>query len=148
MNAVDAANTPVEFDFKGRKLKLRRLSMEDLFAKTEARVISDHIAQGADMARHLPADEKLAFLRDHMTKTPDGVELRAKTDAFLKTIRGDRFLLFLAAKRDNKGIESEDDLAAFIGPDTSAEASTAADWVIGVKPKKAPSPGQAPDPAG
>lgn len=136
MNAIDAANAPVEFDFNGRKLKLRRLSLEDIFAATEARVISEHIQHGAQMSRELDPPDRAPFLAAHMDNIPDGKRLRTKTKAFLDTFKGDRLLIFLAAKLDNPEVKTEADLAGIITTDNTAEIANAVDWVCGLTQKK------------
>uniref|UniRef100_A0A6M3IF44 Uncharacterized protein n=1 Tax=viral metagenome TaxID=1070528 RepID=A0A6M3IF44_9ZZZZ len=112
---AEIANTPLEVDLGGKKLKVRRLPLDVLFGKAEAAVVSKQLQRIHEMADTLVGDDKASFLAKAMVDSiPSGTKLQEMTDSYLRSKDGVKLLLTEALRKDQPNIEREIDLSSLI----------------------------------
>ena len=114
----EMTNPPLEIEIAGRKLKVRRLSIRDLFAAAEAGVVSDRIKLIHQMANGLQGKEKIAYIREATKDIPTGQELAAQVPSQMASFGGMLQMIYAALKKDQPEI-SEDEIGRWFTSDLS-----------------------------
>ena len=108
MEFNEVANTPIDVELMGKSYKVRRVSLQDLFGKAEASVISMQMKRIHEMAEGLDGDDKSSFLAKAMLESlPTGQRLNQMTASFLRSVDGVKMLLTAALRTDQPNIEKE-----------------------------------------
>lgn len=108
----EIANTPITVELMGKPYKVRRVSLDTIFGKAEAAVISQQMSRIHEMASHLEADEKTSFLaKAMMDSIPSGEKLNQMATSFLKSTEGVKMVLIAALKKDQPNVEEEIEVA-------------------------------------
>lgn len=111
----ELANDPIEVTLGGKQYKARRISLDVVFGKAEAAVISRQMERIHQMADSLTPEERTAFLSRAMLESlPTGDKLGQMTADYLKSIDGVRLLLVGALQKDQPDIEQQLDIASLM----------------------------------
>jgi len=137
-NAI--ANTPIEVELSGKKYKVRRVSLDTLFGKSEAAVISLQMKRIYEMADKLSGEEKTAFLAKAMLDSlPTGKRLSEMTADYLRSVDGVKMVLLDALRTDQPNIENEINIVKLI-EDEPDKITSIINYVIGRSDKKSEDP--------
>jgi len=133
-DAYVMTNSPIEVEVGGRKLKLQKLQLEQIFSALEAQVISQRIAAGNQVAKGLEGDDKINYLRGMTKDLPTGKELQELAHDQMSTVKGVQRVVFLAAKENQPDIMPED-IVGLIKPENLDEFTSIVSYVcdIGVE---------------
>lgn len=103
----ELANTPIEMEIAGKKLKVRRVSLDTIFGKAEAAVIAEQRKRIREMAAELEGEERTSFLAKAMIESiPSGAKLNEMCADFMRSEAGVRMVLVDALRADQPDIES------------------------------------------
>jgi hypothetical protein len=64
MSISELDNTPVDITLAGRKLKIQRLSIRELFTPAETKIQKEYIANVQEIAKGLTGKDKTDFMID------------------------------------------------------------------------------------
>ena len=131
----ELANTPLEITIRGKAYKVRRISMDTVFGKCEAAVISQQIKRIHEMAATLRGDEKTDFLAKAMLESiPSGDKLDAMAVSFMRSHDGVRMVLLEALRQDQPNVEQELDLARLV-MDNDPVVLSMTEFLVGRRPQ-------------
>jgi hypothetical protein len=88
MSIAELVNAPVEVTIGGRKLKLQRLTISELFAPAQAKILQDYRNNVAEMSKVLNGAEKMEFLKGANKDTPKGAELDKLVNEYYASTQG------------------------------------------------------------
>ena len=129
------ANNPVEMALGGKMYKVRRVSLNTIFGKAEANVISLQMKRIQEMAAGLEGDDKSSFLAKAMLESlPSGKRLNEMAAGYLYSVEGVKMVVYDALRQDHPGIEAEMDVAAAAKDEEGAVAAIVT-YAIGGKKK-------------
>jgi len=113
------ANTPVEMEIAGKKYLVRRISLNAIFGKAEAAVLSTQMKRIREMAAGIEEEEeRSSFLAKAMLESlPSGARLSKLSSEFLRSPQGVQMVVFEALRADQPNIENELDLMEAIRND-------------------------------
>jgi len=130
ISATDMLNAPVEFEVAGKKIPLKRLSIGEILALSEAAVRKASLDDARDMANGLAGKEKLDFLRASMADLPKGAVLMTACEAWLNSLAGVTGVFVAAAKKANPSWEASS-LAASMTEQGFGELALAVRYAVG-----------------
>jgi len=81
----DLANTPIEITLGGRKLKVQRLTLSEIFTPAETKVRQEYIKDTIDIAKTLTGTDKEEFLAQRKRDTPKGKDLSVLVTEYLES---------------------------------------------------------------
>jgi hypothetical protein len=103
----ELANVGIEIELGGKKLKIVRLSIKEIFAPAKNAIKQEHINNSKLFAEILEGKEKQDFLDTQFTKIPTGKNLDEKAQEFMQSSEGMAGLLLTALNKCQKVTEAE-----------------------------------------
>lgn len=129
MSLSELSNQEIEITLNGRKLKIKRLSINELFAPAEKRVKEDYIAGVQEIAKSLTGKDKQEFMMSALKDIPKGAELDKQAMEYMSTPLGVSGVLMLGL---NKCQEiSENEVAELMLGASEAELGFLRDYLSG-----------------
>lgn len=122
----EMADSAIEIEIGGRRLKARRPNLEAIFGTLEARLLSKTIAgikQAAD-TYGLEGADRLQFLTDATAAMPKGGELQTMARDGLASAEGTKLLMRSALERDQPDMSDEEIMHLVM-----ADPDGAGDWM-------------------
>ena len=126
----EMVNAAVTITVAGKKYKVRKLALEDLFAAIEGLVISQKITQMQQVAECLHGEEKVAYLRQCTGDLPSGELLQIAVTEMMGSIIGIRHILFMAMKTDQPDLK-EEDVRGMVTADEADRLGSIVEWLCG-----------------
>jgi len=105
----EIANTPIDIEIAGIKLKARRPDMSSVFGEMESKIVSkvmETVRQGAELYGLVGAD-RLQFLSNSQATIPQGLELQIQAQNSLGSVDGVKALVKSVLKKDQPDITDE-----------------------------------------
>ena len=133
MNArvSELANVPMEVDIGGRVLKIRQLSIRDIFGYFETKIRSAKIAEAKEMAELLDEGERNSFLVEAWKSLPSGEGMTDMATDLMASVDGVSDLLWLAAKGINDGA-TEDEVKGLVSLGDLQKLTSVVNWITGM----------------
>lgn len=88
MNIEQATNIPITMKLNGIDYKIPRLSVREIWAVAEHKVLQDYYDSVAQIASYLKEEEKAVYRRDATKNIPRGSEMQTMRDELLGSIDG------------------------------------------------------------
>ena len=107
MSTSELANAPIEITLGGKKLKIARLSISELFTPAETKIKQDYINNSLEFAKGLSGSEKTEFLKDARNSVPKGEELRNLATDYMGSPVGVSEILMLGLNKHQIVTEQE-----------------------------------------
>lgn len=107
MSISELSNTPIEITLGGRKLKIQRLTIAELFTPAETKVVQDAIKNMQEIAKGLTGKEKIEFLTSAVKDIPKGAELDRLAMEYMSTPNGVSQALMIAFNKHQVITETE-----------------------------------------
>ncbi len=123
-------NTPLEVEINGRKLKVRKLTIESIYGVLEADAKSTHIANAHQMAAGLEGDEKIKFLAECMKNLPTAEALQELVVKQVGSMQGVRKILLEGIKQDQPDMTLED-MEGLVSVDNVDQMSALVEYMCG-----------------
>lgn len=132
----DIANVPREVVIGKRTLKLRQLSLKELFGFFEQKIKSQKIIEAKEVANLLEGNDKKEFLIDVWKNLPTGTELTELATDLIGSADGVYDVLYLASKDLNDMGDGEGDIRDSLGFSDLQELTPVINWIIGMESKE------------
>lgn len=131
IDIASATNEPLEVNISGVTLKLRQLSIGELFGYFSQKVKSELIRDGLEIADSLSGSERLSFLSNMHRSLPTGSDLIDKSNERMETIEGIKELFYLSSRDYDEDItiDSFNNLITLNNLDDMAMYVT---WIAGI----------------
>ena len=107
MSIGELSNNPIEITLGGRKLKIQRLSINELFAPAHSKIQSDYIANIQNIAKSLSGKDKIDYLSSATSNIPKGSELDALALEYLSSPIGVAQMLMVGFNKCQQVSEEE-----------------------------------------
>jgi len=119
MSLSDLTNEAIEITLGGQKLKLKRLSLAELFPPAQAKILSNYRSNVNEMVKELTGETKDTYLRNANKDTPKGAELDQLVNEYYASPIGVAEALLKAFNKCQP--ITEEQLATLIGNATEKE---------------------------
>jgi len=122
------SNSPMETSIGELKLKIRQLSIKEIFGHFEQKIKSKRIIDAQEMASIMDADTKKDFLIDVWKNLPSGSDLTEMVSDTMASVEGVYDILYLASKDYGSDIEAIKDSIDF---NNLQELTPIINWIAG-----------------
>jgi len=129
MSLNEQANEPIEITLGGRKLKIQRLSISELFIPAQTKITNDFIANINKMAETKQGQDKNDFEDRMFAKIPVGKELDRLALDYMETPVGVAQVLMIGLNKGQAITELE--VSDLISNATEAELNFIRDYMSG-----------------
>ena len=107
MSIGELINAPIEITLGGKKLKIQRLTISEIFTPAETKVQQDYIRNVQDVAKVLSGKDKSDFLLSALKDVPKGAELDKQSIEYMSTPQGVASMLLLGFNKCQVVTEAE-----------------------------------------
>lgn len=126
------ADGPIEITLGERKLKVRRLSLEDVFSSVRARIKQEHVQNMIDISGNLTGEDKIEYLRRATQDINAGEDIEKAVAARLGNEQGVKFMFYLAMRKDQPDM-TEEEVNEMLSSYSDIETVTGlCEWLTGV----------------
>jgi hypothetical protein len=129
MSLNEQANEPIEITLGGRKLKIQRLSISELFIPAQTKITNDFIANINKMAETKVGKDKNDFEDRMFDKIPTGKELDSLALEYMETPVGVAQVLMIGLNKGQAITELE--VSDLISNATESELNFIRDYMSG-----------------
>jgi hypothetical protein len=129
MSLNEQANEPIEITLGGRKLKIQRLSISELFIPAQTKIKNDYIANITEMAKNKEGKDKNDFEDRMFDKIPTGKELDSLALEYMETPVGVAQALMIGLNKGQAITELE--VSDLISNATESELNFIRDYMSG-----------------
>lgn len=138
----DMLNTELEVIIGDKKLKVKKLTLEEIFAEFEKEIRQKAIADAQELARELTGREKVDFLKEVWKDLPKGEALLAEVNALMGSIGGIQKLLWMSARKLQPDLTLKD-VSGIVGNEKAVEdLAPVVDFICGFPKVKESSEGE------
>lgn len=139
-NISEIANLPIDFEIGGKKLKIQRLNISEVFGYFEKVVKEQHLKNIKDIASLLdtPSD-KMKYLSDATKSMPNKLELQKMAQDYLQSEPGIADVIMIGVNKCQK--VSEQELVDILKNANEAEIQILVNYLFGIESDQ-----EAPDP--
>jgi hypothetical protein len=103
MNISEVAGVPVEFDFDGKKYKVARLSLLDIYGITESDIRSQYLEDIKILTNDIESiKERMEQRRLLQTQCPTGSEMEKLAMERLNSVKGNERIIWLSLSKHAK----------------------------------------------
>lgn len=107
MSISELANEPIEITLGGRTLKIKRLTLKELFTPAEVKVQEKYIHNANLMASTMTGKEKAEFLDRALNSVPSGKKLDEMAGEYMSTAVGVSDTLLMGLNKCQEVTEAE-----------------------------------------
>jgi hypothetical protein len=129
MAISDLTNEPIEITLAGRKLKIKQLTIKELFSPFETSVKNEYIANAQAMAETLKGKDKQDFMICALANVPKGEQLQQQANELMNSPNG-KAAIFMRALNKCQVI-TEEEVAEIITASSPSELKFIHDTFIG-----------------
>jgi ABC-type Zn uptake system ZnuABC Zn-binding protein ZnuA len=129
MSISELDNTPVDITLAGRKLKIQRLSIRELFTPAETKIQKEYIANVQEIAKGLTGKDKTDFMITALKDMPKGQALEQQALDYMATPIGIAQVLMLGLNKCQA--ISEDDVANLMLKASESELGFIREYLAG-----------------
>lgn len=108
MSVTDIGNLPLEMSLGGKKFKVRRLSIKQLFGLSETKILEDCHRDIQRVAGSLTGKEKIDYLLTATRQIPKGTELNELATQYSQTPSGLSDLLMAGLNNESQKVTEEE----------------------------------------
>ena len=88
MSISELVNAPIEVCLCGKKLKMQRMSLKEIFAPIQAKILNDYHTNVNDMAKNLSGKDKTDFMLQALKQVPSKGELDRLAFEYMSSATG------------------------------------------------------------
>ena len=131
LSVSELANSPREVSIGDIKLKLRQLSIKEMFGHFEQKIKNQKIVEAQEMASIMDSDTRKDFLLDVWKNLPTGSDLTDKVTDTMASVDGIYDIIYLASKDLND--VSEEIIKDNIKFENLGELTPVINWIAGME---------------
>jgi len=129
MSVAELANEPIDITLAGKKFKIKRLTIKELFAIPEAKVKENYIKSAQEIAASLVGKDKQDFLLNALKNTPKGDELNTLAIEYMSSPVGVADVIYIGLNKCQP--VSDIEVSELITKSTESELSFLRDYIGG-----------------